>query len=363
MEKNLFKSFDSILYNKKSPLTRIYVSDEAFVDMINRIVMVDPPFEPYYKINYKPPFNNKTRYYHMLINQYTNQALQDIYDLLTSDEIPDSRIERLYERIKEELYVRLDQSLKYINSISIAACVIDSENVKTWAQSNAVSNTYIFSYLRLSLILILDEMHTHFRDLVNNRLYTGGAMKSIPYVAFDWQNADATNATSELVSGCDAIMEVGAYVLTESITECDVARESEPCVEADDPDVFVPILDDFREPDKWIGAFNDMVRYPKRLGRVEIHLNKEGIIDNHYQFRGHHGHKKLLAAIYHLMIEKNLFKGVNDTWGKHIQPVDVRRFLDYRYGVKLGKQFQNSSLSVEERDELLDSFEWLTQLL
>ena len=361
MLQRIFVAIDKVLFKGQTPRVIAKLSDEEIVRLTNEIVMVDSPFEFQHSFKSRPPFNLVTNYYRKVVDLFKYQAMHEINRLLTSDEVPCSRIERLHEDIKEELYVRLRRCLAIINSLELMVHVGDMDS-SGGPDTGYLTNYYVYNYIRLTLIQILAEMHIHFRDLVTDRLYMGESSLMRHVSIYDLQVTEEVAVAMEPDASLDAGRDgekAGAPVAdarTETVQPC------EPVNNASDPAVFVAVFDNVRPPKKGIGKYKDMVRYPKRLGLLEEHFVRVGIIDTNYRFRNQHGHKKLLAAIYHLMIDRNTFNPVNDTWRRHIHPTDVRRFLDYRYGVNLDKQFQPSSLGAEERANLIDSFDWLRYL-
>lgn len=341
MIQKLFMAIDKILYNDQRPWLMANQSEAVINRLISEIQPVDPPFKLYWKFECDPPFNLQVRYYQLLIDSYRNQMLHDINSILTSFDVPGFHLDRLFNGIKEELYHRLSQCDLIISSLTLGACVMDPMLSKANPNSQAATLFQIFHYVRLSIIQVLGEMHTHFRDTVRDILWVGGPLQPLPY----------------LVSGVEAID--GVNVVQEPANDFYPVTEAEVTDENGDPAVFVAVLDDIRDPKHGVGSYFDMVRISKRFGRFEEQLFINGFIDNNHKFIHQHGRKKILAAFYHFLIEKNYFNAINDTWGKRIQPFDVRKFLDHRYQVDLKKQFEVAAKNVDERAAIIDSYEWL----
>ena len=359
MTLKLFSAVDTFLFNGKELAVMARLSDGELVRLTDEIVVGEPPFELLHSFTSKPPFNNLTRYYRKLIDRFKCQVLHDILSMLTSELLHGSRIEKLIKDIMEELYIRLDRTKEIINSLD--------QNIRREKDHEPLdrpvtmidTERYIYDYLRSTLIQILSEMHTHFRDIASQRKNLG--VDSLPGLVGIYNPQVTNDVEPAMESAAIPGMGTGAKngVPSYGISGRDTAKPDDIASEADSPAFFVAVQDDIRPPKKRIVKYLGMIRDPRHFGWIEEHFVRVGFIDANYRFCDRHGHKKLLAGIYHLMIEMNFFKAVDDTTGKRIRPADVRRFLDYRYGVSLEKQFQPSSLSAEERAELLRSFDWL----
>jgi hypothetical protein len=97
---------------------------------------------------------------------------------------------------------------------------------------------------------------------------------------------------------------------------------------------------DFRPDKKGILSYDTIIKNPKRFANFEKDLYLQGFIDQDYNFTHKHGLKNELAAVYHEMISKEYFSPRDFEKLKEIKPIDVRKFLDYRYQVNLDKQFR-----------------------
>lgn len=344
MIQEIFIAIDKILFYNQWPRLMANQNDKVIKRLIVEIKMVDPPFKLYWKFECEPPFNHQVKYYQLLLDNLRNQMLHDINRVLTSVDVPGFHLDRLFNNIKEELYNRLAQADLVISSITVGTRVLDS--MLTLANPNSQADTlyHIFHYVRLSLIQVLGEMHTHFRDKVRDILWMGGSRQTLPYIVSEFQVVDEGKVALDSAAGYET------------------NRGEKAADDAGDPAVYVAVLDDVREPKEGIGRYFDMVRKSKRFGRFEELLFKHGFIDKNHKFRNQHGHKKILAAIYHFLIEMDYFKNVNDAWKKHIQPYDVRKFLDHRYQVDLKKQFEIAARNVDERADIIDSLDWLSSL-
>ncbi len=359
MTLRIFSAIDTFLYNGKALADMARLSDGELVRLIDEIVVGDPPFELLHSFTSKPPFNNLTRYHRKLIDQFKNQILHDILRMLTSKLLHGSRIEKLFEDIMEELYTRLQRTKEIIHSLDQNISREKDHEPLDRPVTMVDTERYIYDYLRSTLIQILSEMHTHFRDIASRRQNLGvDSLTGLVGIYKPQETNDVQPAIeSAAMPGMGTVAESG--VPSNGASGHDKAKPGDTCTEADSPAFFVAIRDDVRPPRKGIVKYLDMIRDPRHFGWIEEHFVRVGFIDANYRFCDRHGHKKLFAGIYHLMIEMNCFKAVDDSTGKRIRPVDVRRFLDYRYGVSLEKQFQPSSLGAEERAELLRSFDWL----
>lgn len=344
MAHGIFCNFDNILYMGQHLQLVASLGDDGFITRMGEIVKPVPPFKICFSIDYEPPFNDVTRYYHELIDQYKLEILHEINRRLTSKDVPGSRLEELFNDIKDELYLRRKHAETIMNSLAYGGYVLVAGRLPEVADTVMATQYCIFQYMNVALVAILCEMHFHFRDLVRRILWTG------KYVQLTGNDVPDSHYID------------GGHVAEEASTEFTNPQPAVTHTENDQPGPYVPVLGDFRDPVKGVIDYLFMVRNPKRFGWIEGLFFREGIIDMNNNFIEHHGHKKLLAAIAHLLIDKNYFNHIDEGRERRIKPYHVRRFLEHRYQVKLKKQFETAAKEVDERFALIESFDWLCAL-
>jgi hypothetical protein len=340
----IFRNFDDIMYLGEHFRLADSLDNDDFIRRMGEIVKPSPPFKLCCNIECEPPFNAATRYFRELIDQYKLQALLDINSRLTGKKVSGSRLEMLFKDIKEELYLRREHAEVAKNSLALRGYVLGSGRLTDDADSAMATKYCIFHYIHVAVVEILCEMHIHFRDLVMDIVWTGNCAQLSKVVLPDCQYMD------------------GVHVAEEAATECAKAHPVADYAETGEPGAFAPVLGDSGEPARGVIPYDYMIRNPKRFGWVEGLLFREGIIDSNNRFIWRHGHKKLMAAISHSLIEKNYFNPIDDSKGRRIKPYHVRKFLEHRYQVSFKKQFETSAKDVNERIALIESFEWLSSL-
>ena len=344
MAHGIFRNFYKILYMVDQ--LRMVASQDAD-DIIRRlgvIVKPAPPYELNSVIKFESPFNETTRYFHELINQYEFQALHEINRRLTSKDVHGSRLVKLLDEIKDELYLLHKHIQTIMNSLALGGCMLESGRMPDEANSLVATKYCIYHYLQVAVVEILCEMHFHFSKLVRDILWTGKYKQLSKVVLPDCQYFD------------------GGHVAEEAVTECTNTQTGVDCIASSEPAPYVPVLGDFRESAKGVIPFDYMIRNAKRFGFLECMFFREGIIDRNNNFIAQHGFKKVMAAISHYLIDKNYFNPIDESKGRRIKPYHVRRFLEHRYQVRFKKQFETSAKDVNERIALIESFEWLSSI-
>lgn len=107
--------------------------------------------------------------------------------------------------------------------------------------------------------------------------------------------------------------------------------------------VFTPKQSDFRGHGKGPVSFSD-IRDEQLFAKFEIELFDSGILDVDYNFQKKKGNKEMLAALYHILIQKNYFRKKNFKNGRNYDSWHYRQYLDCRYNVDTSQQFRKCTL-------------------
>lgn len=99
---------------------------------------------------------------------------------------------------------------------------------------------------------------------------------------------------------------------------------------------------DIREPVKGVLKYDDIIAKADRFALAEREIFEVGLIDADYKFNKSRGNVEKMAAIFHIMIQKNYFKPLSFAGGqKKITDLQIRKFLNYRYAASIDKEFRN----------------------
>lgn len=105
---------------------------------------------------------------------------------------------------------------------------------------------------------------------------------------------------------------------------------------------FAPNQSDFKGKSKSPVQFSD-IRNVELFSKFEMELFQSQIIDDNYNFQKKRGNKEMLAALYHILIQKNYFRKVNYKNGRDFDDWHYRQYLDHRYTVDTSQQFRKCS--------------------
>jgi len=344
MSNRVFNALDGILFGNKRPWLVANHSDEKFMQLTSQLPKTDPPFQLKFNIECADPFNGKSIYFKALIDNGKVMALNEINKVLTDRKTSGSQLEKSYHSIKEGLHFRIEIASRALSSVRLGFVTLDKENLGALANSVMTTNCYILEYLRLSLIQMSAELKSHFNDVVSDIMFATGFLQGPDHGFHDSLMADGGHIAADAME-----------VRVDSLHGTDSVQLSKPTR-------FVPIMDDIRSQKDGIVPYKEMVKNPVMFGWVEENLHMDKLIDGKYSFCGRHGCKNKLTAIYHFLIEKRYFNHINDATGEKITPLDIVRFLDYRYGLDLETQFHLMKKEVDKRARLINSADWLRNL-
>jgi len=330
---------DKILYNGLRPWLDSNKPDEKFATLISDIETVYSSFQVLYEIDFYRPFNYKTQFYQKFIINETNAYGNKIVDLINKDE--NEKLQKYWysDTLNKKLQTRLKDIGKLIKDKQYEIEYIDPHKTSLEIDVEHKTETYIIQLLKVAFIKIYLEIQEVFKDLESENTFIEDDL----YIRF----------------------------LNEPIPEKSFLKEAPEIINLDSTTIkpqgtqkatFTPILDDNRPLKKGIDSYHNLVRNPQRFGMFEEQLFVNDYINQQYSFIGKLGYKNQLAIIYHVIIEKNYFKGFNDSTKKQITPRDIVKFLSHRYDIDVDKQFRTYKDKVEEKTQFVEANSWIFKL-
>lgn len=162
---NKLHILDTILYNGLQPWLVENNPDEKFASMLSEIKAVEPKFPMKYEVDFRRPFNFKTKYYQKLITREMNQYCNRVIASIAADDNPQVKKYWLNATLDKKLQTRLKEIGKLIKEKHLDMTYIDPAK-STFDQDAAhKTDTYIIQLLKTALIKIYLEIEHFFLGL------------------------------------------------------------------------------------------------------------------------------------------------------------------------------------------------------
>ena len=339
---------EKLLYEEqKIPWSSYNIISDKFDGLLFKLKNVEPLVSFHFSLDFFRPFNLKTDYYLKYLQSLKIQGFNEIYTYLSKSTSSNILQYRLYDIFERKLPTRLSYLSSIIkqNNFDIE---LDPKKTTFEKDIEYKSNAFVAQYLKQSYIHLILELYEHFKEDIKieidlERIYTRQLLEPIP---------EKFNISR--------ILEIEIPGIPKNNP---VIQESVPNLPEQSKKQFKDLPFDFREnPPKNIIPYDKIISDSNLFSKFERSLFENEIIDEKYNFQAIHGAKNLMAAIYNLLISKQYFQPRTYKPSKTIKPLDVRKFLDFRYSASLDKQFRLYLDKPEEWKELTAKHRWLDKL-
>jgi hypothetical protein len=163
--------FNQILYNTLRPWLDINKPDEKFEPMIRELPTIEPHFHQTYEFDFIRPFNSKTRYYHKLIVNETNDYINHILKLIKADTDPNLMLYWLNDTLNKKLKTLLKDTGKLIKDNDLHLEYINPHKIIFKEDIDHKTDTYIIQLFKTALIKAYLEIQNAFRSLLTDSLF------------------------------------------------------------------------------------------------------------------------------------------------------------------------------------------------
>lgn len=326
-------TYNEILFVNLRPLKNTEVSDLKFRQDLKELKKSYYQVQPNYEVTFAKPLSNKRKYYHSIIEYTAIDYLNSIHTNV-AESINDNA--KKYQ-VQWALTRTIPQKLKEVQQVIQQRNYTDSQ-----VQDNSPTGdeAFILFYLKHQLVRLYLEIQEHYPDLLKEEPLTEEEI----YLTYFNHAAPSPSYIAD----------------AEKISISGLATK--PKTQPQDT-TFRAIQDDVREAAKGILPYATMIKNANRFSSFEDQLFQKGYIDANYKFINSYGQKNEMAAIYHQLIKKGYFSPRNFENQKDIKPVDIRKFLDHRYGTDVDKQFRTYANDEKKLMTYIESQYWLTSLL
>ncbi|TAE87594.1 MAG: hypothetical protein EAY81_03945 [Bacteroidetes bacterium] len=336
---NELNLFHKILFLELRPWANREFSEAKFKELLNAVKKEDFAFQPVYELSFLKPLSNKRKYYHALIENEAIRYLNAIYSIFDGAYNDEEKHFWSHDTLNKVMAQKLTETAARISEHNYFLSTLTNPLEKPKADTNTLDEIYILQLLKFQLIRIYLELQTIFNGYLKEDAYTEAELNEIYF-------SETLPQESFLLPAKKINKPVPASQVT--------AKQNEV--------QFKVKAFDFRDVKKGIIPYTDLIKDPNRFSRFEEELFSQEFIDEDYNFKNIHGQKQILAASFHVLIKKGYFNKFKFPGKIPIKPLDIRKFLDYRYNSDTDKQFRTWANNVDELASLIDHTPWLDRI-
>lgn len=162
------KIFDDILNSGMRPWLRHNSVDEAFYSKFHSLKEYSSKHPLHFEVDFPRPFDNKTKYYNLLIRN----AIKSQYDIIYKKIDKDQNENLIYYYLDKFLNKRLATKLRDVGILikqkDYALSYIDPKNTSYQLDQAHKANSYIIQLLKLTLMQLYLEIQESFKEYVKD---------------------------------------------------------------------------------------------------------------------------------------------------------------------------------------------------
>ncbi len=332
--------YSRILYRDLRPWINTGFSENKFKQDLADVAKVHVKTQTLYEVAFPKAFTFKRKYYRMIIDNEAIRFLNELHTYISESINDKARSFHVDYALTRTLNQKL---LDLAIELQKRACEPDDflpmEGGNTTPTAKA-DDSYILLYLKHQLVRLYMEVQENFSKL---QTYPTLTEEEVYHKFF--------NEPGPVPS----VIEQAEVMISEEMK----GQYQEPRKTSK----FKPVAADFRPEKDDILPYTEIVKMPDRFASFEQKLFDNGYIDLNYNAIKKHGQKNEMAAIYLLLIDKGYFNNLYFTPKRTvIKPLDIRKFLDYRYQTNLDKQFRELTNHPNEYERIVKSHYWMENL-
>lgn len=336
---NDFPLYHDILFLRLKPSANRELSDIKFKELLLSLPKEHFSFQPAYEVDFPKPLNAMRKYYFALIE---NEAIRYLNTINNIFSIPDSDAEKkfwIHNTLTKKLAQKLKETSKIITDNKFYFDLLQPLAKQKISDARTLDEAYILQYLKHTLIrLYIEIQETHEAYLSEDAI-----------------------TEEELHETFFTEPEPYKSLLVEAVKINLPKPASQFVAKADEPP-FNANKSDFRGTKKGVLAYDAIIKDARRFSLFEEELYVNGYIDKDYNFKPDYGNKDDLAAISHILIKKGYFNKRIFPKNVELKPVEVRKFIDFRYNASVDKQFRNLNDKPDLIAAFIDSHYWVEKL-
>lgn len=313
--KNGLPDFDRILFGDLGPLQPDNKPQDWFAHLSSKMENEPLLLKTIWEVYYIKAINPMTQFYKSLIDNQHNRYYNHLCSEMLQASNREEKIFMLADALRNVIGVKLKETAREIHS-----CKADPEVLKgdiKWKQEQGYEweNVYILHYLKLKLTALYLNIQDLYAEFLYGEKLTAADLelaffKGIPVSPGSIRQTDDTKQPMEPVSKTDGLKNF-AEVLPEKTA-------------LSTKDVFNPLVKQIQ--------FQEIVNRLKEYGILDP---QDYFIDNRKK-----SHKRMLSAVYRMMIDCGYFRKTNPITNKTIKDNDIRSYLDNLFCANLKETFR-----------------------
>lgn len=328
--------FNKIIFGDLRPWINRGIHEDKYKQLTSEIKKESLTYIPNYKVDFKKPFNAKTKYFHTLIVNESIRYRNSICQLVSEAEKESLKVFWVNTTLTKKIIPKIKDLLKVyqLQGFNTEPIIIESK-----------ADTYILDCLKVELVYMYLEVQKGFSNLVKEEIL-------------------------ELEDLYSSILEEDipnpSYIKQEALSIPNLVIENKPIfkeqkeIEIVEKTEFTPLKGDIQRKNSNKSKFIfDDLKDSKLFLQFEVLLHDYGFINNEYNYVECHGRKTELAAIYKVLINKNYFRPNGVRSSKYL-PYHYRQFLEHRYDINISFQFK--TIKQEQIEAVTSKYHWLHSL-
>ncbi|HEY9341926.1 MAG TPA: hypothetical protein VIQ23_10110 [Hanamia sp.] len=314
---NDLEIINDILYLHLRPWKTHY-SGQKYQQMMQNVNNERYLQQPLYGIDFIKPLTAKTKYYHALIEQKLIRYLNSVH-LSIADAIDENEKKFwIHKTLNQELKSKLNAVEQLILKKNYFFDLIDPKNSNRSNDVTFRDEAYIIQLVKYKLIWLYLEIQDTY----------------LPYLKED-------PITEEDIHSLYFSEEFHEKSFIINAPDMHLSKPSNSIIKQPLPKKLKVIKGDIREPKNGIMKYEEIISKVDSFALAEEELYKLNLLDNEYRFIKRKGNGEKMAAVVHILIQKNHFNQFSYLGGKkRITDLKIRKFLNYRYQSNIDKEFR-----------------------
>ena len=162
------KVLDEILNHGLRPWLDHNSLDEIFYSKFHSLKEYSSRHPLQFEINFERPFDNKTKYYNLLIRNAIKSHFDTIYEAMDEDRNENLIHYYLNDILNKRLKTHLEDIGKLLKEKDFTLSYIDPKNTSYQLDQEHKANTFIMQLLKIALMQLYLEVQEKFKEWVND---------------------------------------------------------------------------------------------------------------------------------------------------------------------------------------------------
>lgn len=290
-------------------------SEQKYQQMYHTLSKENLAHQPLYELDFPKPLTAKRKYYHTLFANEANRFINTVHSLINQASNEDEKKFWVHTTLTKKLKDKLNQTEAVIANNNFQLSAAEDKSLDKSHSDNA----FVIQSLKYQLIRLYLEIQNTFADYVKEDLLSEDDIHKLYF-------SEPAPAKSFIIAA----------------TPLNLPKPKQKVVVKEPEKTFKAIKADIREAAKGVLQYNDIIAKPDKFALAEEELFNDGLLDHEYKFIKKHGHVEKMAALYHILIQKQHFKKFYFKDGKkEITDLQIRKFLNHRYIATIDREFRN----------------------